>query len=83
MINIKEIKYEIAPIEYTTNPDHWDWQPDKAKAWLGLSELNSVPSLFIEFQDGIAAIAIQDLKTLLGLPIAQEFLDKAYKDESY
>jgi hypothetical protein len=71
MINIKEIKYEINPVEYNPTPDDWNWEPDKVKAWFGLSELDSVPSLFIEFQDGIAAIPIEDIKQLLNLPAAQ------------
>ena len=71
MINIKQIKYEIDPIEYNFDKVSYDWAMDRAKGWIGLSELNSVPSLFIEHEDHVIAISIQDVKTLINLPAAQ------------
>jgi hypothetical protein len=82
MINIKEIKYEINPVEINAYPDEYDWSHSDCKAckaWLALSELNSVPSLFIEFDSMKMAIGIQDLQTLLALPIVQKLLDEQSK----
>ena len=77
MINIKQIKYEINPIEYNFSKTLNQWRGVSCTAWQGLSELDSIPSLFI--QHGLCQIAlpIKDLQTLLAMPIVQQLLDEA------
>jgi hypothetical protein len=44
MINIKEIKYEINPVEINAYPDEYDWSHSDCKAckaWLALSDQNN------------------------------------------
>lgn len=77
MLNIKQIKYEINPIEFNEAGDEYHWRSHTADAWLGLSELQGTPSLFIQLECCKAAIPIQDLEKLLAMPIVQKLLNQA------
>lgn len=75
MINVKEIKYTIEPIEINEVAEEYNWKKGTVKAWLGLGEIESIPSVFIQLDDIQMAIAVNDLETLINMPIVQKLKD--------
>jgi hypothetical protein len=83
MISINQIyspknTHHIVPIEFNLNPDTYIWKNRKVIVWFGLSEMESIPSLFISQNCGQKiVIPIQLLNSLLSLPIVDELMKGA------
>jgi len=73
MISINHVVYGIENIEVNRSPQYHSWNRSSCELWVGLSELQSVPSLFIQTHEYSVAIPISDLETIIASRVSRNF----------